>query len=291
VSKPRPLPDLDAEQEVDLRRWRQALVDRWWLPVVGLALGALVGLLLSVGGSQVYQAEALISLGQPFSPSGSAPVNSFATNPRAIAEIVRSESAIKVAARAAGLRPGQLRGKVTSKQVGAGTGTAARTAAPLIALSVQGAKPAKVEKAANKLADIVVERTTAPYVGTKIKTFDESLASIQQQLNSLAPRIKELEREVDNANLAPLDRLLLATQLDNAQQRRGQLLDLQLTTQQQLALAENVESAKVIQQASATKTTARSRRNSVLVGALIGLILGTVAAIVWDAAARPALAT
>lgn len=284
----RPLPDPDVEREIDLRRWRDALVRRWWLPVAGLAAGAVLGLIVSAGGGQVYQAKALLSLGQPFTPTGSAPVSSFATNPRAVSEIIRSESALKQAAHAAGLRVGQLRGKVTSKQVGVGTGTAARTAVPLLELSVQGSKPAKVERAANELANVVVARTTAPYVGVKISTIKTTLDSIQDQLNTISPRINALQQQVSAPGLAPLDKLVLLSALDNAQQRRGQLLELQTTTQQQLALAENVESARIIQPAAASKTTARSRRNSVLVGALIGLILGAVAALGWDAVVRPA---
>jgi uncharacterized protein involved in exopolysaccharide biosynthesis len=281
MSTPRSAPDLDAEREVDLGRWRTAIAARWWLPVVGLVAGAILGLLASVGGAQVYRAQALISLGQPFSPTGSAPVNSFATNPRAVAEIVRSESALKQAAVAAGLHVGALRGKVSSGQVGTGTGNAVRNV-PLVTVSVQGAKPTKVEVAANELAKIVVDRTTAKYVGTKIKTFKLTLASIQEQLNSLKPRINALQSQVDASGVAPLDKLVLLSALDNAQQRRGQLLELQTTTQQQLALAENVESAQVIQKAAAVKTTARSRRNSLAIGALIGLIAGLVAAIAWD---------
>jgi uncharacterized protein involved in exopolysaccharide biosynthesis len=60
--------------------------------------------------------------------------------------------------------------------------------------------------------------------------------------------------------------------------------------QQQLALALNVESAQLIERASAVKSTARSRRNSLLVGALIGLLLGGIAAIVADARAPRARA-
>jgi len=37
-----------------------------------------------------------------------------------------------------------------------------------------------------------------------------------------------------------------------------------------------------VEPAAASKTTARSRRSSLLVGALIGLILGTIAALVAD---------
>jgi len=41
--------DFDAEREVDLARWRRAVVALWWLPVAGLVLGAIVGAVLSVG--------------------------------------------------------------------------------------------------------------------------------------------------------------------------------------------------------------------------------------------------
>ena len=69
-----------------------------------------VGALLAFGGGKVWQAETLLALGQPFSPNGGAPVQAFLTNPRAVAEIIRSESALQEAARAGNLRVGQLVG-------------------------------------------------------------------------------------------------------------------------------------------------------------------------------------
>ena len=38
----------------------------------------------------------------------------------------------------------------------------------------------------------------------------------------------------------------------------------------------------MIQRASAVKTTARSRRNSIAIGALIGLLVGLIVAVAWD---------
>jgi uncharacterized protein involved in exopolysaccharide biosynthesis len=72
------------------------------------------------------------------------------------------------------------------------------------------------------------------------------------------------------------------SQIDNAEQRRGQLLDLQAQSQQQLALARNVEASRIVEPAVATKTTAQSRRNSILVAGAIGLLLGLIAALAWD---------
>ncbi len=278
----RPRVDLDDEREVDLRSAWQRIAARWWLPVGGLVLGLLAGVLLAVGGGQVWKAETLLALGQPFSPNGGAPVQAFLTNPRAVAEIIRSESALREAARAADLRVGQLRGNVSSQQVGA-TGAAARaTGAPLVTIEVEGDAPRKVERAADTLARIVIGRTSAQYVGTKIETFETQLDSIQDQLNTLAPRIAAAEAAVEEPGLSPLDKLVVAGQLDNAQQRRGQLLEQQTTVQQQLALAENVERAQVINPAAATQVTARSARNSALVGGLIGLLLGAVLALLAE---------
>jgi len=59
-----------AEREVDLSRWRASLAALWWLPVLGLVLGAIVGVLFSFHGGTSYKASSLISLGQPVSPGG-----------------------------------------------------------------------------------------------------------------------------------------------------------------------------------------------------------------------------
>jgi uncharacterized protein involved in exopolysaccharide biosynthesis len=282
VERPTPVRDLDAEQEVDLRSVWDRIAARWWLPVLGLVLGLVAGYLLALGGGKVYEAETLVAMGQPFSPNGGAPVQSFLTNQRAVAEIIRSESALRKAANAADLPVRALRGKVASAVVGASGPGARPTGAPLVTIRVIAAQPRKAERAADALAAEVITRTSAQYVDTKITAFNEQLESIQEQLNTLVPRITQLERSVNEPGLAALDKLVLLSALDNAQARRGQLLDLQSDVQQQLALAQNVEKAQVVEPAAAVKTTARSGRNSALVGALIGLILGCAAALLAD---------
>jgi len=46
--------DVDAEREIDLGRWKQAAVERWWLVAAGLVAGVVVGALLSLAGGSVY---------------------------------------------------------------------------------------------------------------------------------------------------------------------------------------------------------------------------------------------
>jgi uncharacterized protein involved in exopolysaccharide biosynthesis len=270
--------DLDAEREIDLARWRRALTALWWLPLAGLVAGAIVGFAFSLGGSTSFKATSLISLGQPVSPGGVV-IASFATNPRAISEITSSASAQDEAATKAGLQPGALRGHVSVGTVGTATGAGAARTTPLIALTVDGKNGEKIATATDALARIVVQRTTAPYVGTKIKTYQSVLETTNKQLQSITVRLSALETALSKSHLDPLNQLVLVSQVDNAEQRQGNLFDQKATTTQQLAFAVNVESAKIVTTASPVKASAHSKRSSLVVGALIGLILGAILAI------------
>ena len=85
-----------------------------------------------------------------------------------------------------------------------------------------------------------------------------------------------------SSDLAPLDRLVLITQLNNSQQQRAQLVDDQSETEQLLALAQEFERSQVVEPAVARKTTARSPRNAMLVGGALGLLIGAILALLWD---------
>jgi hypothetical protein len=279
---------LDGEREIDLARWRAAVRRLWWLVAGGFVIGAIVGVLFSFGGGSVFKASALISLGSPVSPGGVV-LQGFGQNPRAVSEITSSAAAQDSAAHTAGMEPGALRGNVSIATVGTATGAGVR-AAPLISLTVQGKVATKIAAAANALAAIVVAKTTAPYVGTKIKTYLEVLSTTDTQLASLSDRLAQLNHALNVSHLTPLNELVLVSQIDNAVQRQGNLNDEKATTLQQLAFSRSVESAKVIVQAAAVKSTARSRRTSALIAALIGLILGAIAAVVVDGRAKRTVA-
>jgi uncharacterized protein involved in exopolysaccharide biosynthesis len=281
MTAPRQHRDLDAEREIDLARWRASLIRLWWLPVAGLLVGAVLGFAYSLRGGSNYKASALISLGQPVSPGGVV-IPSFGTNPRAVAQITSSASAQADAERAAGLPAGRLRGHVSIGQVGTVSGAGAARAVPLISLTVTGTPPKKIADASNALAKRVVQLTTAPYVGTKIRTYTQVLETTNSQLASINVRLAQLNRALKVSKLDPLDQLVLVSQVDNAEQRQGNLFDQKATTLQQLAFARNVESAKVITPAAAEKSSAHSRNASLLVGAVIGLLLGAIAAIAGD---------
>jgi uncharacterized protein involved in exopolysaccharide biosynthesis len=68
----------------------------------------------------------------------------------------------------------------------------------------------------------------------------------------------------------------------------GALRDDLLQAKQLLIQAQQIERPQVLTRAAAVKTTARSRRNSVVVAAFLGLVLGVIAALVWEPVVRRA---
>jgi hypothetical protein len=174
--------DLDAEQEVDFRRYWNAVLARWWLPALGLLLGVLGGYGLALSGGDVYRAESTLYLGQPFTPNGATPVPGLATNPSTVNEIVHSEAALQRASEVSGMRIGRLRANVTSRQAGLPAGR--RLAAgqtPLIEIAVTGANARATARAANALGEIVVE-DVSPYVEDKIEAIQERIDSDEREL-------------------------------------------------------------------------------------------------------------
>jgi uncharacterized protein involved in exopolysaccharide biosynthesis len=273
--------DLDAEQEVDVRRYWNRVVTHWWLPLAGLAVGLVAGLLLAAGGKQVYKAEATLYLGQPFNGPGTAPVPAVGTNPTIVNNTIRSEAVIRQAAARSGLRPGQIRSGVSSRTIAPGRRASVGTN-PLVIISMKGRNRVKVQRAANVIAYLTAARVST-YVNSKITILKQQLETQTNELRSLDLRVAAANEALKAAKTRdPFDKLVLISQIDNAEQRRTAVETEQLTTKQLLNLANDVERARVYEPAIAVKTTARSKRNSMLVGGLIGLLLGGIAALLWE---------
>ncbi len=288
MSDRRAEPELDAEREVDLRSLWQRIADRWWLPVGGLVLGGVLGVLVSVGGGSVHEATTLLYVGQPFAPSGGGQIQSLATNPKTVSQIIRSESAIKKAAAAAGLRPGQLRGNVTSQAI-TSPGSVSRNLSPLIEITVQAPAAAKAERAAASLASSVIAPVSA-YVDRKIALLQEQIKTDDEGLEAANSRIQgalaQQKQALDEKQLSLAERILIQSNANSTLQffeaRVTNLRQDRTAAMQLLSLAEEVERSRVVEPPSSVRTTATSRRNAAVIGALIGLLAGALAAYLAD---------
>ena len=278
---------LDEEQEVDLSSAWQRLKLRWWLPIGGLVVGAVIGIALAVSGGSVWRAQTIVYLGQPFAPLGGGQIQSLATNPRTVGEIIRSESALKRASAVSGIPVSRLRSAISTRElVAAGQ---LRGINPLMEITVKGSGKRKVELAADALSRRVTERVSA-YVTEKVTQLDRQVDVSESQLAAVEARIETAQRQQAQLNTDPSiplsEKLLLNLNLNSvittADARRTALQDDLSEAQQLLNLAENVEKSRVVEPAAASKTTARSSRTSLLIGALIGLLIGAIAALVVD---------
>ena len=279
-------PDIGSEREIDLARWRAAIVSRWWIVAAGLLAGAVIGAILSLSGGSVYQASVLISPGQAFSPSG-APVLSYNSSPRGINSLVTSESVLKQAARAAHINVSQLRGNVNTTSVLTGTGVVATRGTVLVRITVQLKKAAPAATAANTLGAVIIAQSKSPYVKRSVGVLQAQITGFGTQLTALASQIQLLDKEIQVPSLTDIEKIILVSEANNALLRQASISNDLASAQQQLSLVQTIEYAQRIgPPADAVKTTARSRRNSVLIGALIGLILGAIAAIVADSRTR-----
>jgi|SRR5690348_11483310 uncharacterized protein involved in exopolysaccharide biosynthesis len=260
--------DPEAEQEVDFGRYRRLLAARWWLPAAGLVLGAVIGYLVALGGSQVFKATATLYLGQPYSSSGNVQLQAAQTNPSTVRQIAHAESVIALVASQCKTKPGLFRGGISTQSVSGNIAKNGQT--PLVTLTVQSAKRKVATCAANGLARSVVDKLGA-FANQKIKNFRSQIEVFNRDITSIDAGLKD-------SGLGLTDKLVLQTRLTTDQQQK-------LTITQLLQQASIVEKPAILTGAHASRVTARSRRNAVVVAALIGLVLGAIVALMWDGVA------
>ena len=260
--------DPEAEQEVDFGRYLRLLAARWWLPVLGLVLGAIVGYLVTVGGAQRYKATATLYLGQPYTASGNVQLQGVQTNPSTVRQIAHAEIVDEKVARACKVKTSSFRSGISTQNVAGNIAKNGQT--PLVTVSVQSAKRHAATCAANALAKEVIDRVSQ-FANQKINTFRAQITSYQRQINAFNDALGGNSLDVNG-------KLILEGRLEQAQQDK-------LATTQLLYQASIIEKPSVLTGAAAQKITARSKRNSIVVAALIGLILGALAALLWDGVA------
>jgi capsular polysaccharide biosynthesis protein len=260
--------DPEAEQEVDFAKYVRLLAVRWWLLVAGLVVGAVIGYLISLGGTQVYSATATLYLGQPTSASGNSQLQTEQTNPSAVGTLAHSHQVDLAVAAKCKAKASEFRKGISTKAV---TGYLSKNGqSPLVQLTVQAKKAKVAQCAANQLGLIVVKKL-GTYAAGKIANFRSQIAFDDQD-------IKSIQAATANPSISTTDKLILGQTLRTDQQDK-------LTATQLLLQATQVEAPRMTSGAAAEKITARSRRNTVVIAALIGLILGALVALLWDSVA------
>jgi hypothetical protein len=139
-----------------------------------------------------------------------------------------------------------------------------------------------------------VIKQVAPYQTAKIQSLRDQLAYDDAQLKAISDRLESARATqasvLRDKSISGTDKLVALANLNSVitlalQQQNTISLD-RFTVRQQLSLAQDVEVGRIVSAASATKTAGANSRTGAAVGGLIGLIVGILAALLWDPIAR-----
>lgn len=275
-------------------------VRRWYVILFAVVVAVLVVYLHGVSAAtNQATATASIYLGQPFSPGGSSVLNQTPlSNPTISIDFVTAPRQIAAAAQAAGIDHRSLRKHVTV--VASGGATAAAKAggnggSPTISITVAGPwTRAKVQTVANTLAQALIGYANR-YTALKAKLVAARVVTEKGQLAALL----EVQRRahanltaIDASSESPLTKVAAespwVTDLSTAATQVGTLTENLTNDQVALVATRDIESAQFIARATGRKASSSTRRSSLVIAALVGLILGAALALAWEAlAARP----
>lgn len=270
---------------------------RWYVVVLAVvAAVALVFLHGVSGATKQSSATASVYLGQPFTPGGSSVLTSTPlSNPQISIQYVTAPQQIAKAAKAAGIDHSSLRKHVSvlsASPSGASGGAKASTGGgpPTITITVEGPwTRAKVQTVANSLAQSLIDYANR-YTSLKTSLIAQRVKSEKAQMQ----RLLEVQRRaranlaaIDASSAQPLDKVAasspLVSDLSAAATQIG-TLTLNLTNDQvTLVATRDIESAQFISRATGRKVSAATRRSSLVIAAMVGLIVGVGLALAWEA--------
>jgi hypothetical protein len=274
----------DDDVEINLGRYARMVLRRWWIVLAAVVVAVVVAEVGAGGSSTTYQGKALIFMGQPYTYNGVPISTAPGANPATPGLLVHQPAVLHKAAAAAGLRPGQLNGHVSTQVVSSSITKTSFT--PFVNVIVQGPWRDKVALAANSLAQQVIA-LTSPYQTSRASVLSAQVKREQAEQAGLVSRERTLLSNlnaVDHAKgLSALDRVLAETPIQgaitNIGTRLGQLEDTLSTNEQALAQVNGVEKGQVVTPAVSESQSAGGGGAHLSIAVLLGLVAGVILAL------------
>jgi hypothetical protein len=292
-------PPSGGTSEVRVSDYARRVLRRWYVVVIAIVVAIAVVFLHGVSAAHGQsQASAIVYIGQPTTPNGSAVFpNPPFSNPSAVTATINSQATLEAASRASGVPVSEIHGNVAAHLLSSGGGGAAAAAAAktssganyytIIAQGPWGARKAAV--IANTLA-AAVRNGASTYSNIKIRqlrlaiagerssmaTLQAANTSAQRLANALAPK----------AGSNPSDAAVMASLLSQVSANTATIAttDNQLSQDTiSLASATGIEAPQITTVAVGHGVSATNRRSSLVVAAGVGLIVGIALALAVDA--------
>jgi hypothetical protein len=290
-------PHRASSREIGVGDYLRRAGRRWYVVVLAVVVAVAVVFLHGVSAAtRQSAATAVVYLGTPYSPTGTGVLpSSPLSNSQIAIQFVKAPRQVSAAARAAGIDHHSLRDHISVLPVGGpvnGGKNVAQTATPTMSITVEGPwTRVKVQTATNTLAQLLIDYANR-YSGQKAAVIRAKVASERKEMASLLSA-----QALTHKNLARLDASHTSA-LDKVAATAPYVGDLAASVTQISALTENltddqigllgardIESAQFITHATGHRLAAATRRTSVIVAALIGLIAGIALALAWESLA------
>ena len=285
MSEPDPPVHADREadavrQEVDLGRYARRVLAFWWVVVIFLVIGIVVGLTRSTTTKMTYQASAVVAVGQPLTPNGATVQGAPQANTALPATILKEQGTQDVATKAAGLKEGALVGHVSTQVVQSSVKSVNVT--PLVTITVDGPwGKNQVAAAANALAAELV-RQTSTYQASQAKLLQEQVTGLQGQIATLTAANATAMSALGKLGTTPIEQAnraiyssIISSNNSLAYGLNADLAD----ARGSLSLVTEIEMSTVQSPARGRVINGETKHASLVTSALLGLIIGIAAAL------------
>ena len=275
----------DDSTAIDVGSWFSTLARNWWVIVGLIAIGVVVGAVVTLAQPKEYTATASVYIGQTTDANGN-PMAGLNSNAKAAVQLLASQVALEEAAERTGMdiSAGTLR-KRTTIETPSSTVKTTTSVVNIVVISVTDTDPERAAAAANALAEVLLERLESG-VDEKIAVLETQLAESQEAYAaSLARSVAAEEALADiakgsgsAADKAAASSTWVALAQAAATQQESLSRSIQ-QTQLLLLSAQQNEQPRVLHEAAVPDSPSGPNMTiSVAVGALAGLVIGVIVA-------------
>jgi uncharacterized protein involved in exopolysaccharide biosynthesis len=275
----------DESTTIDVGSWFATLARNWWVIAGLVVIGIVVGAAVTMAQPKEYDATSSVYIGQTTDANGNA-MAGLNSNSKAAVQLLASQVVLKEAAdrTGMGMTAGKLR-KKTTVETPSSTIKTTTSVVNIVVITVTDTNKVRAAKAANSLADVLLERL-AGGVDEKITVLEQQLAAGQKQAAAAQTRSIAAQKAISaiaNSNSSVAEKAISSAPWAAVVQAAAmELSDLTVANQKTellLLSAKQVEEPRILHEAAVPDSpSGPSMSLNVAIGALAGLVIGIIVA-------------
>lgn len=272
---------------IDVGAWFATLLRNWWVILGLVAVGTLVGGVITLASPKEYSATSSVYIGQTTDANGNA-MAGLNSNSKAATQLLASQAVLNDAAKRTGMKVSASRlRRETTVVTPSSTVKTSTSVVNIVVITVTDTNKLRATAAANALAQVLVERIS-PGVDEKITELERQLATGKKGLaasvaSSTAAQagLAAIARGGGSAAEKATASALYAATIQAAATVQSALVSANQKTELMLLTAKQVEQPRLLHEAAVPDSpSGPSLTLNVAAGALAGFVIGIVVAFV-----------